>query len=107
MNAQQTISMAIANAEQFITKCKGISAQSKWMAVFEETMMAVGYKEGGGMTFTETPYGYDLANHFAERVTNGHGQHPVVMTHQEYLDKCIDMQENYLVTMRELQSKIN
>ena len=106
MNTQQTIATAISNTEAFIGKCKGTEVKDLYMAVFPDTMMAVGYAEGGALQFTENPYELHLASHIATIVRNGRNEHPVVMTHGEFLAKCIAQQEEHLIVLRELE-KVN
>lgn len=106
MNVQQTIAESIAQSEKFIAKCKGTEVTTKYLAVFPETMMAVGMGVNG-IEFTETPYGFSTALNYSRNVTNGHGQHPVIMTHEDYLQKCIEQQEKHLLVMRDIATKVN
>lgn len=104
MNAQQVIAESISNSENFIKKCKGTQVEdNKYLAVFPDTMMGVcmGFN---GIEFGDTPYSYATALNYSRNVTNGHGQHPIIMTHQEYIDGCIRQQENYLDVLKNLQA---
>lgn len=102
LDGLKVIEESIISSEQFIKKCKGIDIEEgKFLAVFPDTMMAVGYGVNG-IAFTETPYSLRQAEYFEKNVTNGHNHHPVVMTHREYVNKCIDMQIRHIDTMREL-----
>ena len=106
MNVQQTIAESIAQSEKFIAKCKGTEVTTKYLAVFPETMMAVGMGVYG-IGFTETSYSFKTALNYSRNVINGHGQNPVIMTHEEYLQKCIEQQEKHLLVMRDIATKVN
>jgi hypothetical protein len=102
LDAIKTIEESIASSEQFINKCKAVTIQDdRYLAVFPETMMGVGYGVNG-LGFTDTPYSLTQAENYERNVTNGHGQHPVVMSHKEYVLSCIAMQVRHIDTMRDM-----
>lgn len=106
MTPRDTINEAISNSEKFIAKCKGTKVENKYLAVFPDTMMAV-KSEGGKAVFTEEPYSFEYAKVYCKSIINGHGLHPEIMEHREYLQKCIKQQEAHLAVLNELATKVN
>jgi hypothetical protein len=102
LDAIKTIEEEIASSEQFIKKCKASSIQSdKYLAVFPTIMMGV-KSEGGKAIFTDEPYSFEYAKVWSNSITNGHGEYPIIMSHSEYIERCIAMQIKHIDTMRNI-----
>ena len=97
------IEQQIVSSEQYIKKCKAIKIQQdKFLAVFPNIMAGVGYGVNGKFGFNNTPYSLSQAEKYERNVTNGHGEHPVVMSHKEYIQRCIANQVKHIDTMRDI-----
>jgi hypothetical protein len=107
MNTKQVIAESISSSESYISKCKATKVYDNlYLAVFPDVMMGV-QMGVNGIGFGDNPYSLRTAMNYSKNVTNGHGQHPVVMTHQEYLDKCIEMQVKHIETMKRIEEQVN
>lgn len=105
--AQQTIKSAIEETIGYINKMKQQPiADNKYLAVFTDIMLGV-QQIDREVFFGDEPYSYDMAWSLSKSVINGHGKHPIIMSHEEYVTKSIEMQEKHLETLTNLESTNN
>ena len=87
----------IASSQEFIKKMEAVNIQEgKYLAVFETTMHPVGLGSDGTIVHTDDnePQDFETALNYSRRVINGHGKSPIVMSHAEYISKCIKQQQD-------------
>lgn len=107
MTAQQSIKSAIEVTIGYINKMRQEPiADNKYLAVFPDIMLGVQRIEGE-VFFGDEPYSYETAWSLSQSVRNGHGNRPIIMSHEEYVTKSIEMQEKHLETLTNLETANN
>ena len=92
---------AVESAQSFIAKLQEVQiCANGFVCAFPETNVCFQPDQKGGWDVVSAthalPMSLVVATRNCKRVTNGHNEHPVVMSHAEFVAKEIEAQQNMI-----------